>query len=262
MLQAHVDASTEGGELFVLAGYIAPAEAWASFSDDWQAELDRPQKLRAFKMKDQARNHWRRTERFYRVIEKHVTMAVSVTIRIPDLERIVSEAHWPPQLETVDQLKNPYFYAFQLLLSNFGVHQEEAGIREKVDFIFDDQTEREVIYRNWLRLKASITGRAAEMMGDDPVFKDDEEVLPLQAADLWAWWVRHWAVNDGHPEPGMQLEFPWKPERDILRMGYDVSADDIRDNLQRVLDRAWGAATWHSLMYGPISWCRKSLAFN
>jgi hypothetical protein len=55
MLQAYVDASTEEGELFVLAGYIAPAEKWKRLSDDWQAELDRPQKLAVFKMSAQAK---------------------------------------------------------------------------------------------------------------------------------------------------------------------------------------------------------------
>jgi hypothetical protein len=73
------------------------------------------------------------------VIEKHVTMAVSVTVRIPDLRSAVEAAYWPPQLSNVKQLKNPYFYAFQVLFSGFLDMQEEAGIREPVDFIFDDQ---------------------------------------------------------------------------------------------------------------------------
>lgn len=262
MLLAYADASTEHDELFVLAGYIAPDDKWARFSDEWQAELDRPpNKLAVFKMKDQAKRHHRRAERFYRVIEKHVTMAVSVSVRIPELREVVDEARWPPQLGSVEQLKNPYFYAFQMMMSGFGDNQQSAGIREPVSFIFDDQTEREVIYRNWAGLKASLTGDAARLLGDDPVFKDDENVLPLQAADLWAWWVRHWATN-GDRRPGSALNFPWKAERDILRLGLDSTKDDIRTNLKPVLDRAWLAATYHSLTYGPVSWCKKSLAFN
>lgn len=262
MLQAYADASTAHDELFVLAGYIAPAEKWAQFSDEWQAELDRPpNRLAVFKMKDQAKRHPRRAERFYRVIERHVTMAVSVSVCIPDLREVVDEAHWPPQLDNVEQLKNPYFYAFQMMMSGFGDNQESAGIREPVNFIFDDQTEREVIYKNWAGLKASLTGDAARLLGDDPVFEDDEKALPLQAADLWAWWIRHWAVS-GDLGPRSGLDFPWKAERDILRLGLDSTKDDIRINLERVLERAWQAATYHSLAFGPISWCRKSLAFN
>ncbi len=261
MLQAYVDASTEHGELFVLAGYIAPSTVWEQFSDDWQAELDRPpNKLSVFKMAAQSKRHPRRAERFYRVIERHVTMAVSVSVRIPDLHKVVDAAHWPPQLGDANQLRNPYFYAFQMLYTGFGSLQEKAGIHEPVDFIFDDQTEKEVIYRNWARLKASMTGDAARLLGDDPIFRRDDLVLPLQSADFWAWWVRHWLVT-GAPLAGIDLNFPWKAERDILRLSFNSTEGDIQTNLKRVVDRVWRAADLHSIVNGPISWCRKSLAF-
>ncbi len=40
MFQAYIDDSGRGQTPFVLAGYIAPAEKWAEFSDKWQALLD------------------------------------------------------------------------------------------------------------------------------------------------------------------------------------------------------------------------------
>src|SRR5205085_5928908 len=32
----------------------------------------------------------------------------------------------------------------------------------------------------------------APMMGDTPIFRSSHAVMPLQAADMYAWWVRHW----------------------------------------------------------------------
>jgi hypothetical protein len=52
VLRAYIDDSHTVQTAFVLAGYIATAENWAAFSDDWQEVLDMPPRLERFKMAD------------------------------------------------------------------------------------------------------------------------------------------------------------------------------------------------------------------
>ncbi len=84
MLQAYIDGSaTQGRNILVLAGYIAKAETWAKFSDDWQELLDnRPLRLRdqtAFKFnRVKSKSSIKRAEQFYRIIEKHVSNAIVI----------------------------------------------------------------------------------------------------------------------------------------------------------------------------------------
>ena len=44
VLRAYIDESehqaSEGPPVFVMGGFIAPAESWAKFSDEWQEVLD------------------------------------------------------------------------------------------------------------------------------------------------------------------------------------------------------------------------------
>src|SRR6266851_757494 len=54
--QAYIDdsGSEPQSPVFVLGGFIAPHEKWASFSEEWQAALDQDPKLEYFKMTEAA----------------------------------------------------------------------------------------------------------------------------------------------------------------------------------------------------------------
>lgn len=81
MLQAYIDDSHDTSSAFVLAGYIAPAENWAAFSDVWRAILDTP--VPFFKMSKahsgRSEEQWnKRLPLLYRAIKNHVFAGVSV----------------------------------------------------------------------------------------------------------------------------------------------------------------------------------------
>lgn len=91
--RACIDGSGSGDpHTLVLAGYIASVEQWAAFTKDWQDVLDMSPRLEYFTM-----NEIRRPERvercswFYRVIERHVTAAISCVIDVQGLGKAVSE---------------------------------------------------------------------------------------------------------------------------------------------------------------------------
>jgi hypothetical protein len=55
------------------------------------------------------------------------------------------------------------------------------------------------------------------MIGDMPIFRDDTKTMPLQAADLLAWWAFKWQ-REGVANWAADLPFPWPKHRNIPRL--------------------------------------------
>src|SRR4051812_25471854 len=90
MLQAYIDESYTDGELFVMAGYIAPLENWLALSADWHVmlQLGPPHWLRIDELHMNQMTSplgLEQCELFYRVIEKHLDVGFSCSIRLADL---------------------------------------------------------------------------------------------------------------------------------------------------------------------------------
>jgi hypothetical protein len=98
VMQAYVDDSTEP-PVFVLAGFLARAEQWASLSAKWAEALELPPKLDYFKMKEahactgqfygcseQARDD--RLALLCEIIKGHVLAAISAAVRHDDYQDV------------------------------------------------------------------------------------------------------------------------------------------------------------------------------
>ena len=238
------DSASNDGRVFVLAGYIAPAEKWAEFADEWKALLDEEPPLTRFKMNEMARSgvKRRRCERFYRVIERHVTGAVSCVIKADELAEVVDNIKPPKGVKNWDGLKNPYFFAFGAIIQKLAIHQEKFKITEPIDFIFDMQTEQAQVREGWNYMYLSVTPDLRAMLGNPPTFLDDEKDLPLQAADMWAWFVRRWEVR-GTPDGFKNLNFRsarffWDAERDMPRMNIVFGKKDFQHEFDNMIAKS------------------------
>ena len=105
-----------------------------------------------------------------------------------------------------------------------------------VDFIFDKRPEEEenTIRDVWESYLASIPHEERSVTGTLPMFADDRDVLPLQAADMWAWSCRKtWLENDGMiPEDSYPIR--WGKIGDIPQMILQWTEEDIVAELSRV----------------------------
>jgi hypothetical protein len=242
--QAFIDDSYGPAGEYVLAGYIATAEAWTLFAREWEQLLPfailRDDGTYHFKMSEMAKSDERlsRVPAFYRVIEKHVTLAISARISTGEFERAKREAvNWGATLNlnvSLGDFEKPYFMAFRGLLNVFHSQralQDKIPLDEKVDFIFDDQTEKGPILAAWDDYMINVGPEIASTYGAKPRFENDSQFLPLQAADLWAWWVREWFEEDSSPEPQKlmaPLDFGnWKANVIIPRIVISVSEADM-----------------------------------
>jgi hypothetical protein len=255
MLQACMDESGQGDpDLFVLAGYVSTTERWAAFSDEWQKLLDHrdPEHFRAleyFKMSEmQSERDRERCRWFHNVIEEYALGAISYTISTKvlrhEVERMFTEPEWR------HGLSNPWAFATSALLPVYARNRQAINLPEgPIDFVFDDRSDKKIIIENWDRFKSN-NPDCANLMGATPIFRSDREYLPLQAADLFAWWVRHWQLDGIKGNEISQCEFPW-PRTTPMPWSHVVShREQIRDRLREI--RA-GLGNIHRFTFPPSS---------
>lgn len=203
MLQAFVDDSISqtGERRLFLAAYVATAESWALFSDAWDEVLSADPKIEYFKM---AEAHARRGqfERFSEkqrnrkvfalaeVIQKFRPWAFHSSISTVDFDRLV-RPHSPYPMQT------PYFEVFFAIVIGVAQVHKSLGVDLPCDFIFDqhDGLPGKVLPA-FEAMLATAPGELREIVGGTPIFRDDKDFLPLQAADLLAWHVRR--AGDGN----------------------------------------------------------------
>lgn len=201
--QAYVDESGKD-DIFSMAGYVASAERWATFSVEWERMLRRfgtiDDKGRyQFHMTEMMKNSGRaeRIQPFYHVIEDHVSFGFGVSLRVSELSMVQENFRWKGAMVDFGAFRKPYQFALRFLLEQFHNNRDEPAVlkflpqESKVDFIFDDQTrEKSTIWEYWDSFISHRSVEARGKYGSRPRFENDNTVLPLQAADLAAWYAR------------------------------------------------------------------------
>lgn len=199
VLQAAIDDSVDDETgVYVLAGFIASAETWASFSAEWErilhfAPMNKYGK-RQFKMSSMAQSEERMQylPAFLRVIDDHSLSAISCKINKYDLQSVIKAFHIPGVSIDFAELSNPYIVCFRGLLemlhSNRAAMSDGVPADAPIDFVFDNQSEGRFINKFWDEYKDKREKKY--LFGANPIYRDDADFYPLQAADLLAWWIR------------------------------------------------------------------------
>jgi hypothetical protein len=202
MLRAYIDDSRQDDApgMYVLAGYIADATKWQDFADEWDLVLAGPPKLHHLKTSDmyrlKARNSvfcgWTAEERDARLLalakitNKYVLASVQTAIRSVDFENILGQFPGDPQLN------RPYPFLFYSIMGGIVSRLGDLQIDDKVEFFFDTQgnESKQKLRDGFHEAKLLHQGWLNDRIAGEPEFKNDEDVSPLQAADLMAWHFR------------------------------------------------------------------------
>jgi hypothetical protein len=211
-----MDDSRSKNGTFILAGYIAHTEHWAAFEEEWRELLPlcprNSKGQRNFKMSEMVRNRKRKAHvpTFFKVIQKHVLTSISCRMNIKDLKAAKRRIVYPGcGDDDVDwgYTKNPYCFAIRTFYDQFHIYKSNWSqfipTGEPVDFIFDEDSDKPtqaMVISEWPRYIQNCSNETRGLYGACPRFEDDEVVLQLQAADLWAWRARKWT------DEGMFLE--------------------------------------------------------
>jgi hypothetical protein len=215
-LQAWVDVSgnePRSGPIIVFGGFLASHESWAAFSDEWNKELERRPRLAYFKMSEAASlsgefhrskgwNEALRDERVIRfsgIIRSFARVRISAWLKHQDwADHIVSI----PSVIRRLSIDHPYWQLFSQIIFATAVFQDQHGLTEACDFIFNEElTFSDEVMQWWPNVKEwiRVNGRSdiIKFLGSPPIFRDEKKFTPLQAADLYAWQIRnHYMANN------------------------------------------------------------------
>lgn len=227
VLQAFIDDSgTRGREpFFSLGGFISTADMWKEFAAEWQAELDREPSIPYFSMHSafyprngpfkgwKQRQIERRVSEFLKIIKSYAQVRVSCSLRRDDYEQFVNRELFPPQIN------HPYFVCFWRLIIATTTIAHNMKWNSPIDFIFDEQGKMGLETVAWYPIIKRIAPKAHKpYFGSPPIFKDDKIFLPLQAADLYAWYVRR---------NFRENKILYMPLRDELKSLWDMTNIDL-----------------------------------
>lgn len=232
MLRAFFDDSRQDGHVLILAGFVANVGQWLGFSDRWQQALTMTQPhWPAFKMSQVNLSdpvQLERAEYHYRIIEEFIPSAVCVAIPLQPLEKVMEEF----RIEL--KFRNPYYMAWLTTLSIFRNFHVAHGWSQQIDVFFDRQNNEEKLVAEAWHIMVEDLGETAPFK-NAPMFRDDEDMLPLQAADLLAWWARKNWIEHGTFDNQKWL-FPWEertPGPDYLFA--EIDEEGIRKHFLRTM---------------------------
>jgi len=182
-LKGFFDESGKGDPVgFVMAGFIARADEWADFNDEWRAVLDMPPRLEYFHMADAVgARDFGRIRNLASIIRRHKMPGIVVAIPTAEYNAIFKG-------RVGRRIDQPYFFAALSIMESTFEWAMQNGIDEPIDFIFDEQKdESDYLQSIWTPLVESQPPEISRLMGNRPIHVDDKKNPPLQAADMLAW---------------------------------------------------------------------------
>jgi Protein of unknown function (DUF3800) len=199
MLEAFFDDS--GSDLqspvFVLAGFVLPRERWKPFSIAWRNVLDQEPRLNYFKMAEawsfqgEFKHGWNAALRDQRVFELADLIRNYEPVRIDCAVRRDHFNFFRQGLRG-DAWQDPYFICFYYIITLCVEYLLDRDDEAVCDFIFDEQGAIGDHAAGWWPVAKLLAGELiVERMVSEPIFRDDKQYLPLQAADLYAWQMRY-----------------------------------------------------------------------
>jgi hypothetical protein len=189
---------------FVMAGLIGHSADWANFSDDWDRCCKRAPAIKYLKMSEAASF----AGQFFQMpVTDRESKLISLAKIINKYAKIVTWSVF--DLDAFDEVREPqpgprhtknyYFWPFQNSILSAGFTLWDAQWRDVFEIIFDEHVifgpRAKVWYpviRHMVKLKYP---DEYSIFPVEPIFKRDDDSLPLQAADLFAWCIRN-ATDD------------------------------------------------------------------
>ena len=208
-LKGYIDdsGSEPSSPVYVLGGLVLPVGWWNQIIADWDAVLKSAPRVEYFKGSEV----WDRVKGPFRALSDQERMA-----KVDALADILAEHHpaafslrveWSvfrafTEAVPIHPDKNdPYFFLFYGMIAQMSLWSHKEPNFGPVDIIFDNQNKIGDKALGWYDFfKANTTPETQGMLGKKPEFKDEKEELPLQAADMFAWYRRRHAIGTLHRE--------------------------------------------------------------
>lgn len=169
-----------------------------------------------------------KTKQLYEIIKSHTAGAVFSAVLVDDFEEVMKRHPKVPL-----QVQNIHFFSYYGIVQSLGKGLDLLGLKGPVSFFFDSgNIGKTDIFAAWDSFKQH--GPVAdEVLSGSPVFEDDKEFLPLQAADYYAWVVRKKVARQIVDRKTVM--FPWETGEDAPKVL--VPTIWYKKNLSEYIDR-------------------------
>ena len=196
MLEAYVDDSasdSRSDKRLVLAGYIQDPVAWRNITEEWVVELSRPPSLASLHMATSFKG-WSEEAREAKI---DALVAVLAKYRPLSIECSISRTAHIEELRgrVPHDLRHAYFPCFVGILHGVARIMHEENLEGPVELVFDEQGEVGTDAALWFAPLKHLDPKLNSALGGPPRFASDDEVVPLQMADMLAWYVRRAAED-------------------------------------------------------------------
>jgi hypothetical protein len=185
--------------------------------------------MESYKMAEVAARGWddeefaTRLRFFHRIMEENVVAACACIVERATIDEALKR--FPMKVVGL----TPYRLAFEKLMHHVVDQRPTLGLAGKIEFIFDKQTEAKEVHALWSKMLETNPLLAAGV-ADEPQFRDDKDVRPLQAADHYAWWVRRrWIESATGCE---RLVPPWTSSKPVPQITIALTAEQILEILE------------------------------
>ncbi len=209
VLQIFIDdsGSSPNDKYFVLGGLAASANQWLLFSEEWKSALSQPPGISYFKtseanaMRGEFGHGWNRrlidqkVDELAQIATRYAQYCVHSVIRWSDYVKFFGDFKKHYQGEQFKEWANPYFLCMYALAACLTRYSKKNHIDPIWKIVVDEHGS---IGRIANDVFAAIREPAIhQALGGIPSFDDDRKVLPLQAADLYAWHLHDFCVRNG-----------------------------------------------------------------
>jgi Protein of unknown function (DUF3800) len=199
--------SSAGEPVYVLGGLVAFTDTWEVFAGDWHHVLKAHPPIEYFKASevwDQSKGEFAafttaermaKVEALADVIFTYKPLAIACRLEWSTFKRF--RAAYP----LIEDLDDPYVFLFFACIAQMATIAEEVPKFTGVNFIFDGQNKIGRNVRLWyLVFYQRCAERLRSLLSPNlPEFEDEKIVLPLQGADMFAWYRRRSVLNSlGH----------------------------------------------------------------
>ena len=207
MLHAYIDDSGNNenqGPYFVLGAVIASLTAWDDFVVDWQHALDLDPPIACFKASEarrlrgsfDERKGWtpelrdQRLDKFLTAIESHVEYRI---IGVASFENFSSTIRDVPYFGRHLSIDHPFVWLASRLTTEIAAYVAAEHPGDKCLITFDESQGFDRLFDgSWnTHRQIFIESGLGDVIPNKPQFASDDDILPLQAADLVAYYSRH-----------------------------------------------------------------------
>lgn len=181
-------------------------------ADEWQAALGLEPRLSYFKMSEaaslrgqfQPNAGWdieKRDERLdilVDIISRYAKLKIHALMRNDDFNELIKSLPAPKRSLSID---GPFSILANQLILAVAISADLYGITDPCDFIFDEADGFSAEFLAKWPASKQIADQQPRLefgkrIGSTPIFGNEKESLPLQAADMYAWNVRQNMMNN------------------------------------------------------------------